>query len=237
MDDLTSRFLDAFNAIENWMRHELNAPEHVEFRTLVADLAEANNGFKRHARTLKRLAKLRNLIAHDYSRDEPLAVPTLRTVEQICAIRTELVSPPSLYSVAAFPVQMCRPTDPLGCSVAKMHEGVFSQLPIYDGNNFLGLLTAETIARWLACNLNGGVGLVEERPISEIIQHQEDADNHTFLSRASTVADGLTAFDKFLRRGKRLEAILITENGLSTERPLRIATIHDIPKLRQAIQE
>jgi len=119
--------------------------------------------------------------------------------------------------------------------VKKMRDGVFSQLPMYDKDNCLGLLTAETIARWLASMLAGGIGLVEERPVSEVIQHQEAPNNHTFLSRASLVADGLTAFAKAQRQGKRLEAILITENGRSTETPLGIVTIHDIPKLNEAI--
>ena len=36
-------------------------------------------------------------------------------------------------------------------------------------------------------------------------------------------------------RGKRLEAILITNSGLPTESLLGIVTIHDIPKLNKAI--
>ena len=51
----------------------------------------------------------------------------------------------------------------------------------------------------------------------------------------ATVADGLAAFDEYLSRGKRLEAILITQNGRSSEALLGIITVHDIPKLNQAI--
>ena len=49
--------------------------------------------------------------------------------------------------------------------------------------------------------------------------------------------DGLAVFDGFLHRGKRLEAILLTENGRPTEQPLGIVTVHDIPKMRRAIRE
>lgn len=237
MDDLSSRFLDAFNRIEDWMRNQLNAPERTEFVELLDGCAKARSGIRRHVSTLKRFARLRNLIAHNYSHDRPLAVPTSQTVEQIVNIKNEFLSPPLLLSVATSPVQTCCPTDPLGCSVKKMHDGVFSQMPLYDGDHFVGLLTTETIARWLACNLANGFGLVEEKPLVEVLPHQEDAENHTFLSRTSSVADGLTAFAKFLRRGKSLDAILITQNGRSTEKPLGIVTIHDIPKLRQTIHE
>ena len=79
------------------------------------------------------------------------------------------------------------------------------------------------------------MGLVEEKPIADVMKHEEDHDNHTFLARTATVADGLAAFDDFLRRGKRLEAILITQSGRSSEALIGIVTVHDIPKLNQAI--
>jgi len=237
MDDSTSRFLDAFNVVEDWMRHQLGAPEHEDFSSLLSRLTPCNPGVKRHASTLRRLARLRNLIAHNYSRDEPLAIPTDHSVEQISSIRVQFLSPPLLLSVAASPVETCHLSDVLGTSVKKMHKGVFSQLPIYDGDVFEGLLTAETVVRWLASNLGGGVGLVEEKPVSEVIRHQEDPENNAFLKRTSTVEEGLSAFERFFVRGKRLEAILITQTGRKTEKPLGIVTIHDIPKLRQAIRE
>ncbi len=237
MDDLSSQFMDTFVGIENWLRNQLDAPDTEDFVTLLQRMAHSNAAVKQHSSALKTLARLRNLLAHNYSRDQPLAVPTNQSVERIQKIYELLRSPPLLLSVAAKPVVTCRPTEPLGVSVKKMYDGVFSQLPIYEGNNCLGVLTAETVARWLATMLGGGIGLVEERLISDVVKYQEDPENHTFASRTSTVADGLAAFEKFQRQGKRLEAILITQSGRGTESPLGIVTIHDIPKLNHAIHK
>lgn len=235
MDDFSSRYLDAFNAIEKWLRTQVNSSERMDFPQLVDTVSDSNYSVRRHNAILKDLNRFRNYVVHQHRRHKPLAVPTAEAVEQITAIRNELLSPPSLLSLAAKPVEQCCPTDPLGCSVKKMHDGVFSQLPVYDGQKCLGLLTAETIARWLANHLGDGAGLVEEKSIADVMKHQEDHDNHTFLSRTATVADGLAAFDDFLCRGKRLEAILITQNGRPAEALLGIVTIYDIPKLNQAI--
>ena len=159
------------------------------------------------------------------------------TVERIAAIRDELLSPPTLFSVSTRPVVTCSLIDPLGAAAKKMRDGSYSQLPVYDGSAFVGLLTAETVARWVASNLADGQELMEEEKVKQVLRHQEDPENHTFLGRVSTVPDGLAAFDDFLHRGKRLEAILVTENGRPTEQPLGIVTIHDIPMLRRAIRE
>jgi hypothetical protein len=85
--------------------------------------------------------------------------------------------------------------------------------------------------------LADGVGLIEERPVSEVMQHREHEENYTLMARTATVTDGLTAFDDFLNRGLRLDAILITNGGRSSESLLGIVTIHDIPELRRAVRE
>jgi predicted transcriptional regulator len=236
MDDLSSRFLAAFDDIEDWMRHELDARDSDEFGSLLRRMESVDAQVRRHSSELKRLARLRNLIAHNHSQARPLAVPTQVSIERVEVLGKLFLSPPLLLSLAAKPVEQCRPTDPLGCCVKKMHDGVFSQLPIYDGEKYCGLLTAETIARWLATFFLGdGNGIVDEQTVAQIMQHQEDSVNAEFVARTATVANALAAFDDFLHRGKRLEAILITNTGDPTEMLLGIVTIHDIPKLNNAI--
>lgn len=236
MDDLTSRFLAAFNVIENWMRHELDAKEEKDFVPLLLRMERVNSEVRRYSPELKRLARLRNLITHNHSHVRPLAVPTPVSLERIEALSTLFLSPPLLISLAAKPVERCRPIDPLGVCVKKMHDGVFSQLPIYDGDKYCGLLTAETIARWLATFFIGdGKGIVDEQSVAQVMNHQEESVSAEFMARTVTIANALAAFDEFLHRGKRLEAILITNNGRPTEALLGIVTIYDIPKLNNAI--
>jgi predicted transcriptional regulator len=237
MDEYSSTFLDVFNAIEDWLRRQANVAPGVEFHEVVHLVAENHGGVKRHANLLKKCGRLRNFVVHEYSRDRPMAVPTLYTVERITAIRDELLSPPSLYSVCTRPVATCGPSDPVGSAAKTMRDGSYSQLPVYDGTVFVGLLTAEAVARWVAGNLADGQELMEEEKVAAVLRHQEDPENHAFRGRASTVLDGLGAFDDFLHRGKRLEAILVTESGQPAEHPLGIVTVHDIPKLRRANRE
>lgn len=235
MDDLSARFLDAFTAIENWLKSELDAPRE-DFWRLIDEMADKNPGFRRYAGPLKAFAEVRNLIIHKYSREQPLAIPSAQSLQRLIAIKEHLLSPPSLLPLSAKPVQQCQPTDPLGCCVKKMHDGVFSQLPIYDGGKYFGLLTSETIARWLASEFVGdGQGIVGEDSVADVMKHQEDGENYKFMAANATVPQALAAFEDFQRRGKRLEAILITNTGRPTE-PLRgIVTIHDIPVLNQAM--
>jgi CBS domain-containing protein len=231
MDEISARYLDSFNAIEKWLRDQVPSGERYDFPALIDIVGESHHGVRRQAGKLKDLNRFRNFVVHDFSQKKALAVPTKLAADVISAIRNELLSPEPLLSYAAKPVATCRPSEPITIAVQKMREGKFSQIPVCDAARCLGVLTAETIARWLSIDLAVNGGLVEERPIVEVMAHQEDPENHMFVPRTATADDALAAFQDFLGRGKRLEAILITERGHSAEGILGIVTVHDVPSL------
>lgn len=235
MDDNSSLYLDAFNTIDKWLRSRVSNESRYDFPDLLEIAADEHPGVKRRLYALRDLNRFRNFVVHDFRRNQALAAPTVHAVRLITAIRDELVSPKPLLAFAATPVEHCQLTDPVGISVRKMTNRSFSQLPICASGKCLGLLTAGTVARWLSNDLQSGVGLVEEKTVGEILRFQEDPENHTFLGRKATADDGLTAFEDFHAKGKRLEAILITDRGQATESLLGIVTVHDIPSLRHVL--
>ncbi len=127
------------------------------------------------------------------------------------------------------------PAQPVGEVAALMLDGDFSQVPIYSGRTFVALLTAETITRWLAAKLAGGIGLLEEAPVEDVLPHTEDPNNYVLLARDATVYDALGKFQEFSERGASLDAILLTQSGRREERPLGILTVFDIPRLLSLI--
>jgi CBS domain-containing protein len=195
MDELSSRFLDDFTAIEKHLRTLLNAERHKTFNELVEKAARVDKGVRRLRGQLKDFGELRNFVVHEYRRDQPTASPSAHAVERLQAIRDELLSPPKLIDLFRPPVETCALTDPVGAAARKMHDGSFSQLPVYEGDRLFGLLTAETVARWLA----GGLGLLEEEAVEIVMRHEEGTHTHVVMGRIATVEDALTAFDEYLR--------------------------------------
>jgi CBS domain-containing protein len=117
-----------------------------------------------------------------------------------------------------------------------MHDGSFSQLPVCDGSGLVGLLTTETIARWLADRLACGLRLLEEEAVESVMRHQEGTHCHELMGRDATVEDAFAAFDHHLHSGRTLDAIVLTHSGMKTERPIGIVTVSDMPRLRGLIQ-
>src|SRR5262249_15616366 len=100
----------------------------------------------------------------------------------------------------------------------------------------LGLLTADTVARWLATRLEGGIGILDEESVEKVLRHQEKSRNYILMSRVGTVYDALEQFDKSFHSGESIDAIIMTDNGRPTEAPIGIVTVSDMPRLVHAVK-
>jgi predicted transcriptional regulator len=235
MHALASRFVSAFNRIEKRLEAIVGPKDYLPFAQLVDKAAGKNSAVRQFRKRLKSLGNLRNLLVHDHEHHKEVAVPTERTVRELETLAETITSPPPLLTVATKPVRTCRPSDPVGVAARVMHDNSFSQLPVHDGEKLVGLLTGETIARWLAARLDGGVGILEEEPVGKVLEHREAA-GYVLVAQAATVFDGLKAFDQALRSGTALQAVIVTANGQATESPLGIVTPSDIPGLVRAAE-
>lgn len=112
----------------------------------------------------------------------------------------------------------------------------FSQIPICDDRGFVALLSANTLARWLGSSISTDIFSLSDTDIEAVLGFSEDQDNYCFLSRNHTVFDALEKFHSYERRGKNLEAILLTQNGKPTESILGIITVWDIPTIYQILE-
>jgi predicted transcriptional regulator len=199
--------------------------------------AERSAAVRKMSGVLKDFADLRNVLVHRYDREKEMAVPSEETVAHLEGIAASLTSPLRFASLFSGPVKVCRPDEPVGRAAKQMHAHSFSQLPVVSDKKIVGLRTADTIARWLATRLDGGIGMLDEEPVEKALRHQEKTRNHTLMGRPATVYDALEEFDKSLHSGESLDAFILTHNGRATEAPIGIVTVSDMPKLVRAARE
>ena len=119
-----------------------------------------------------------------------------------------------------------------------MYNHSFSQVPVYDDGVFQGLLTTDTISRWLASGFEreGGIIIMEET-VADVMPHNENPNNVRLISRNCTLYDVLDYFDQANEKGRRLDALIVSNSGRNDERPLGIITVFDLPKLYEAITQ
>ena len=232
----SDRFLDAFSSIEKFLHRAAKKERGAPFYALVDTVGQSNPAVRHFARDLKEFADLRNAIVHERTNGHVIAEPNDRAVAEIERIVETITNPPKVIPLFQTEVLRLQISDSVAEAVKSMYDRSFSQIPVYDGEKFAGLLTTNTVAVWLGSCAEEEIFSLTETTIATVLEYTEDEDNHLFVGRGTTLSEIQERFQEYERRGKRLEAILVTESGKATENLLGVVTIWDLPKVRRELE-
>lgn len=228
-------FLKSFSALENHLRSRTNCDRTVPFYQVVEKAANRLPAVRRLQDDLKEFADLRNAIVHERTDGHPIAEPNDRAVRDIRRLESLLLAPSKVIPAFQVAVESVEASKPISDAVTTMRRRRFSQLPVIDAGRFLGLLTANTVARWLGSEAKDEIVSLTETPVRDVLEHTEDPDHFLFLGREATLFDVLDRFDAFEAKGKRLDAALVTHTGNPNETLLGIITVWDVPKILKVL--
>lgn len=224
-------FLRSFAAIEQHLRVLTGAGRTQPFYALVERAARRVPAVARLHNDLKEYADLRNAIVHERGDGRLIAEPTAAAVEELARLEQLLLQPPTVLPLFQQTVQSLDEQQPVAEAVTRMAAGSYSQLPVTRGGRFVALLTANTVTRWLGACVADDLFSLQETRIATVLQHAEHDDNHLFVGRDSDLFAVLDAFEDYERRGRLLDAVLISERGRPDEALLGIITLHDLPRV------
>lgn len=236
MNDNSEKFLQAFNAIEKHLRWLTGSDRNIPFYQLV-DRACASDAAVRRMRTdLLEFADLRNAIVHERTDGHVIAEPNEISVQRLEKIKSLLTEPPGVQNYMVRNVRILPAEMAIGKAAELLYKSGFSQAPVYSDDIFLGLLTTDTIARWLADYLDAEIVDIASTRVDEVLEYTEDQAHVYFLDRSTTVFHIFELFEIYQHQGKRLDAILVTHSGSPKEKLLGMLTIWDLPELYKAIE-
>lgn len=234
-----ARFLSAFNDIENHVRASLGAAEHEPFGSLAPKFADRKRLPRQQRDALAAFTSLRNAISHGrYYNGQPIAEPVADVVIQIERLRDQFMSPPlALTGHPVASVYQARPGDPISTVLAKVREYDFSQLPVYtDSGEYLGLLTTNAIARWLARQLEDpDLGLADDQAVNQVLRFAEAHEVAVHVPRDITAAEAIYRLSHGGVDGRPATALIVTHGGKRSEKPLAVIVSEDLPRLNQAL--
>lgn len=219
-------FLEYFRQIERILgRTREKEPDRFDpigFKRLVRDDDSLSKTVKDD---LEEFADLRNAIVHR-SRKHPIAEPNEWVIKRIRQIAGFLAEPPRIKYKKPITLE---PATPVKEAMDLIRRNEFSQIPICHDGVFVGLLTTDTIARWLAFSVAREQSIFSSTSVREILPFAEDPNNYVFVRRDAAQIEVIRFFNNWIRKGRRLGAVLITQNGLPSEKLLGILTVWDLP--------
>lgn len=228
----SDRFLTAFNRIDHTLRDIIGAKDFIPFYRLVDQAKKKSPLVKRYEDDLRSYADLRNAIVHHRtSIDFVIAEPHVHVVERIEHIDEALAKPKLVGQLFRKRVLSFQITDSLQHTLKVIRKRKFTQFPVYEGNEFQGLITTVGITNWLATSIIGPRLPKHIPTLHDILQHEKNEVNYKFISRYITIYEAEEIFKQGVERGRRFEALLITEHGKPHQKLIGIITPIDIMKV------
>jgi len=211
----SDRFLTAFNRIEQSLKDIVDSKEYMPFFKLIDNAKRKNAVIRRYEDDLREYADLRNAIVHHRTSTEfTIAEPHDQVVAFIEKIDETLSTPMTVGEMFKRNVQVFQVTDTLSQALQVIRDRHFTQLPVYDGDTFKGLLTSVGVTMWLASTVEKEVISREMTTLGEMLNHEVSEKNHRFIPKETSIYEAEEIFKQALAKGIRLEALLITDTVL-----------------------
>ncbi len=234
----SERFLIAFTAIEGEMNRRIKSDRYISYSELVRRMSNMDRNYHRFQRYLEEFGDLRNAIVHERIDGEVIAEPHLKEVESIEHIAELLTQPERVSPNYLTKVEYCLDTDLLEPVLKKLLPKHYSKLPVYDHKmHFKGLITTDLIYEYLVKNIENIQGEIPNITMKEILEQDEKNRMVEFIPSHSTLLSVVSQFERSLALGKRLNALIITQDGASNQKPLGIISISDLPKIYDKINK
>ena len=234
----SERFLIAFTAIEGEMNRRIKSDRYISYSELVRRMSNMDRNYHRFQRYLEEFGDLRNAIVHERIDGEVIAEPHLKEVESIEHIAELLIQPERVFPNYLTKVEYCLDTDLLESVLKKLLPKHYSKLPVYDHKmHFKGLITTDLIYEYLVKNIENIQGEIPNITMKEILEQDEKNRMVEFIPSHSTLLSVVSQFERSLALGKRLNALIITQDGASNQKPLGIISISDLPKIYDKINK
>lgn len=232
----SERFLQAYSDIEHEMARMLKLKDHRRFFELIDKSAKINPVVERYRFDLKEYGELRNAIVHDRVGGEVIAEPNDHAVKHIEHIARLLLKPPRVAPLFLKDVLTLSVDDTISRAIRELSRMSYSQLPVKHKDEMVCLLTSNMIIRWMGKILAKGELDIEHTSLKDVIKIAGYEENYEVVSVNKSLLDIPDLFYHWQQQGKKLEAVLITQNGEITEPLSGIITNRDLPQVHKALE-
>ncbi|WP_160725940.1 CBS domain-containing protein [Bacillus sp. USDA818B3_A] len=231
---LSERFEVAFNQVHDALKDivQINDERFVVLVKVGSKKYQIIDTFKKD---LEQYAKLRNAIVHEKMEvGFYIAEPNAKVVQHIEKIANVLSQPNYALSIATRKVVYFDHQDNLLQVTDAIRKYGYSKFPIYKNKKCMGLLTAGAIMKWMARNMENGLVNFSNIRIADIMEFGKEHPLEV-VAKDINIFEIENIFEKAHKYKRKIEGIIITENGKMDEVPLGIITAWDLIQIDYTI--
>ncbi|WP_286183180.1 CBS domain-containing protein [Bacillus sp. ISL-55] len=225
----SGKFETAFNRIHKALKDMVKGTDSDAFVELLYSGYKNHSLVRKYKSELHQFAKLRNAIVHErVNADYYIAEPHIEVVERIEEICREFEKPQTALSIATSPVFYYYEDAYLKDVLKVINKFDFTRFPVYDKDDkYVALLTSTEIIQWMAKHFSDSVVHFEDVRVKELLTKGK---NYfvTFVDEEASLYHIEELFERYHTRGKKLQAVIITETGDRHGKPIGVITPWDL---------
>ena len=185
--------------------------------------------FEKYMYEIDLIRKIRNLLSHQREiNHKDSFIVNKNIIDSLIKITNLISLPLDAYSISKKNVVVARKDDSLYDLVKKMFQKGLSYVPIIDNEETIGMLSSAGIINYLIQNPTQNIGnLVIGDVIEALALTRHPSKYFQFVSPSTHVSDLKLMFQK-IKYGKKLALILVTSNGLNTNKIIGVITPIDL---------
>jgi predicted transcriptional regulator len=162
-------------------------------------------------------------------------IPNQWAVARIAHIRDVLLQPILVTQFMHTPVWSIDADDTLALATQRMYSKHYSQLPVYENNQYRGILTVRNITYWIGAQSHAPLRL-DNVLVRTVLEFASQRDTAIFVHAQTPLIDVVGYFAAHDRRGTYLDAVLITQDGTADQPLLGLIAMADIPAINEQLQ-
>jgi len=230
----SEKFLEKFKKLEKSLREMVNKPKYIPFWELVKEARKINPVVEEYQEDLRELAELRNGIVHT-PKGKIIAEVSDFAIELIQEIYQKITKPPTAFEIASRPVYCCQLEDSLLSQLKVMREKIYTHVPVYNGEKFVGVLSENSIFNWY-CDVGQKISISSKTKVKEIKPyldiHNRENEYFEFVKKDENAYKIKKWFSQAIKKNKRLGAVFVTKDGTPKGEMLGIITAWDLPRIK-----
>jgi len=234
-DSNASRFITAYNTIDNALRSIYSFKRSMSYADMIRRAASLNYVVRKYEDKLVDYGRLRNAIVHSSMEEVIIAEPHPDVLEEFEKIATLLSTPPkALPAIASRDVKTLSASTNLAEVFKMIYEHGYKNIPIYNEETLIGVANAGKMAEIIGRAVASGENLQEfitETQIGDVLVYAEDDNYYVIVSSKVTIEQVMELFNS----NRKLLVVLITPNGIMTERPIGIITVGDVVDMNKIL--
>jgi CBS domain-containing protein len=227
----SARFILAYNKIDSCLRNVYNISSNVSFSEVIRRCAGKNYIVRSNETLLQDYARLRNAIVHKSTEEIVIAEPHLSVVENLEHIASLICTPPRVISVfGGRKVITIKSDAKLKDAIKLMRESHYSNIPVYKNTILKGILNNKIIVNKVGEQLakKASVDAYLDNIATGDILDESYFDRYYRLCSKNTTLENIA---EFFYSNRTLIAVLVTESGARTQKPLCIITTYDLTEI------